>query len=342
MRILVYRLGSLGDTVVALPCFHRIRNAYPEAKITVLTNVPVSGKAAPLETILENTGLIDAVIPYPLGLRHPREIAALRARIAREKFDLAISLAAARGPKASLRDYFFFRACGIPKVIGVPWRRRDLACLARDGIYENEGDRLLRRVRSLPANEADEGRGLALTQEESHAANRILREAGVRLPFLAASVGTKLPIKDWGEENWQELLGRLSRAFPDLSLVLLGSTDERERSEKLSHVWNHRRANLCGQTSPRISAALLREARLFVGHDSGPMHLAAAVGTRCVSVFSAQSKPGQWFPRGDGHVNLYPHAFFDARRMDDPEHQRLAIASITVNAVFEAAKGCLS
>jgi heptosyltransferase-3 len=113
VRVLVYRL-------VALPCFRRIRNTFPDAKITVLTNFPVSGKAAPLETILENTGLIDEVIPYTLGLRDPSQLLALRRLIAQEKFDLVVSLAAARGRVASLRDYLFFRACGIPKVIGIP------------------------------------------------------------------------------------------------------------------------------------------------------------------------------------------------------------------------------
>jgi heptosyltransferase-3 len=342
VRILVYRLGSLGDTVVALPCFWRIRHAYPEARISVLTNIPISGKAAPLETILANTGLIDETIPYPIGLRDPRELARLRRRIAGEKFDLLVSLTAARGLAASIRDYLFFRACGISKIVGIPWQRRDLVCLPQDGLYENEADRLLRRVQSLPAVDTEKDNGLALTREEKYEANRVLRESGVRLPLIVASVGTKLAVKDWGAENWRELLALLSRDFPDLSLVLLGSPDERERSEDLSQVWQGLHANLCGQTSPRISAAILREARLFIGHDSGPMHLAASVGTRCVAVYSAQSRPGQWFPKGDRHINLYPRSFFDPQRMEDPEHQRQAMASIPVQAVLDAAKSCLS
>ena len=342
MRVLVYRLGSLGDTVVALPCFRRFRHAYPNARITVLTNIPISGKAAPLEAVLENTGLIDETIPYPVGLRNPRELAALRRKIAEQKFDLVVSLTAARGRVASIRDYLFFRACGIPKIIGVPWRHRDLVCVPHDGIYENEADRLMRRIESLPSDASKENEGLALTQEERDGANRILREAGVRLPFIAASVGTKLAVKDWGVDNWRELLTLLSRAYPDHSLVLLGSPDERERSDNLMQVWQARRANFCGQTSPRMSAAILREACLFIGHDSGPMHLAATVGTHCVSVYSAQSRPGQWFPRGNGHINLYPHAFFDPARMDDAEYQHRAIASISVQSVFDAAKSCLS
>ena len=97
MRILIYRLGSLGDTVVALPCFRLIRSHYPEAEIVVLTNIPVSGKAAAIEAVLEGTGLIDRYIPYPLGLRDPGKLAELRRRIAAEKFDRVISLTAPRG-----------------------------------------------------------------------------------------------------------------------------------------------------------------------------------------------------------------------------------------------------
>jgi ADP-heptose:LPS heptosyltransferase len=341
VRILVYRLGSLGDTVVALPCFRRIRGNYPQAKITVLTNFPVSGKAAPLASILEHTGLIDEVIPYPVGLRDPRELAQLRRTIAREKFDLAVSLTAARGWLASLRDYLFFCACGIPRIVGIPWRRRDLVCEVHDGLYENEADRLLRRVASLPPVPS-ENEGLALTADELQTAARLLRDAGIRAPFLAASVGTKSPLKDWGAENWRELLALISRDAADLGLVLLGSPDERDRSDELAEVWRGPHANFCGQTTPRQSAAVLREAQLFIGHDSGPMHLAAAVGTRCVSVYSAQSRPGQWFPRGANHLNFYPRAFFDPHRLEDVDYQHQAITSISVVHMLSAVKSCLS
>ena len=105
------------------------------------------------------------------------------------------------------------------------------------------------------------------------------------LPFIVASVGTKSPLKDWGVENWRRLLAELGRDFSDHGLVLLGSPDESERSDELAQAWLGPRANLCGATSPRVSAAILAEARLFVGHDSGPMHLAAALGVRVFAIF---------------------------------------------------------
>ncbi len=343
MRILIYRLGSLGDTVIALPCFRLIRSRWPGAEIVVLTNLPVSGKAAAIEVVLENTGLVDRYIPYPLGLRDPAKLGQLRARIAAEKFDLAISLTAARGLAASVRDYLFFRACGIPKIIGIPWRPRDLTpAPGGDGLYEGEARRLLRRVGWKEAAEPVDGRDLTLTPGERAEADRVLLASGIQPPFLAASIGTKSPLNDWGSGNWRALLAQLGAEFPGHGLVLLGSADESERSGELAQAWSGPKANLCGVTTPRVSAAILAQARLFLGHDSGPMHLAAAAGAPVVAIFSARCHPGRWYPGGPRTTVLYPREHFDLRRMEDPAHQRAALGSITVHQVAQAARSCLS
>lgn len=345
MRILIYRLGSLGDTIVALPAFRIVRQAFPTARITVLTNAPVSGKAAPLESILENTGLIDAIVPYPVGLRDPRRLARLISTLRQQRFDLAISLTAARGFAASCRDYLFLKACGISSVLGIPFAARDLHCREQAGeLYEPETARLLRRVQALGCADLHDRSwfDLALTPEETAEARRLLAEAKIGGKFIVASIGTKSPLKDWGIENWKQLLAALGREHPGVTLVLLGSADEAAASEELLRSWPGHGVHFCGQTSPRVSAALLREAALFLGHDSGPMHLADAAGTRCVTIYAAQAPPGQWFPSGPGHLNLYPRAFYDPSQVHDPAHQRRALASITVDNVLAAVRHCLA
>jgi len=345
VRLLIYRLGSLGDTIVALPAFRLIRQAWPDAWITVLTNAPVTDKAAPLESVLENTGLIDAAIHYPVGLRDPAQLAALRATLSTSRFDLAISLTAARGLVASLRDGLFFKTCRIPKIIGIPLARRDLVCQPiSGGLYESEAERLLRRVGKIGTVDLRDPKwcNLALTPDEAAAAARLLAHARIPDNFIAVSLGATSSLKDWGTENWRDLLARLGNDFPSLGLVLLGSTGDFARNEMFLPLWPGPRVNLCGQTSPRVSAALLGRARLYLGHDSGPMHLAAAAGTRCVSIFSAQSPPGQWFPFGKGHLNLYPHGLYDPARAADLDYQRRAIATIGAAKAAAAATSCLS
>ena len=63
--------------------------------------------------------------------------------------------------------------------------------------------------------------------------------------------------------------------------------------------------NLCGKLTPRESAACFARSKLFLGHDSGPMHLAAAVGTPCVAIFAARNLPRVWFPYGKQHRVIY-------------------------------------
>src|SRR5262249_44852747 len=67
--VLVFLIGSLGDTVVALPSFHALRRRFDDAKIVLLTNTPVDGglKAASSIQILEGSGLVDEFIQYPHG-----------------------------------------------------------------------------------------------------------------------------------------------------------------------------------------------------------------------------------------------------------------------------------
>src|SRR5580658_1198991 len=138
-NILIYRLGSLGDTVIALPCFHLIRSAYPGSKITILTNAPVSGKAAPAMAILDNSGLCDEAIAYPVGTRDAQELGKIRQTIRQIQPELFIHLAAGRGLLKSLRDYIFFKTCGVKKIIGTPFHGRDLqARQISPGEYEPE------------------------------------------------------------------------------------------------------------------------------------------------------------------------------------------------------------
>jgi hypothetical protein len=79
--ILIFRIGSIGDTVIALPCFHRIARTFPNARRIVVTNRPVSVKAAPVESVLGHSGLIDDFIYFSSATRNLRELLELRERI---------------------------------------------------------------------------------------------------------------------------------------------------------------------------------------------------------------------------------------------------------------------
>lgn len=328
-RVLLYRLGSLGDMLVALPALHLVARAFPEAERRLLTNIPVSSKAPPAAAILEGSGLIHGYLRYEVGTRSVAELARLWWTIARWRPEVLVYLGPARGVDAARRDARFFRLCGLRKLVGVPLTEgmqrnfygaatggRDHAM--GDGNLEPEAARLVRCIGELGAvgEFADPGRledpaswDLRLTAEERESADRAIGEEALGLDPIAVSVGTKVQAKDWGKENWKALLAKIADEFPGRALLLGGAAEEADASEFAAQGWRTHGGgpvvNLCGRLAPRESAAAFARARLFVGHDSGPMHLAAAVGTSVVAIFAARNIPKQWFPFGKQHRVIY-------------------------------------
>ena len=119
-RVLIYRLGSLGDTVVALPAIHLVVRAFPNARRLMLTNFPVHAKAPAASAILGESGLVHGYINYPVGTRNVLELTRLWWSIRRFHPEILVYLAKPRGVKTVLRDERFFRVCGVKRVIGLP------------------------------------------------------------------------------------------------------------------------------------------------------------------------------------------------------------------------------
>ena len=339
-RVVVYRFGSLGDTLVVLPAFHLVRRIFPQAHITLLTNIPVHAKAAPMEAVLGGGNFYDDVLRYPVSLRNFDGLVRLRKMLKEGAYDCLVYLASPKGGVlTSIRDFLFFRSCGISNVLGVPFSRSILRSLPIPGtnLYTSRTSRAMEALAPLGRIDIKDPRAwdLRLTHEEIAEAESLLGRHGISTKFLAVSAGTKMTAKDWEEHNWTELLQRLAADFPDLPLVLLGVNEERERSERLMGIWKGPKANLCGLTSPRVGAAVLQHAVVMVCHDSGPMHLAATMGVPCVAIFSARAKPGEWFPRGDNHVVIYHKTpCWDCGLEECIAKAKLCILSITVDEVF--------
>jgi heptosyltransferase-3 len=223
------------------------------------------------------------------------------------KSDTMFYLGGDRGVLQNIRDYAFFRICGFSNIIGLPLNHDDDTGRVDDqtGYVEWEAERLARCLRSLGPIDLDDPAmwDLRLTREETETAQARLSPLN-GAPFLAINTGGKLPIKDWGEANWAALLDRLSGRL-GLSLVFVGADTDWERAERLSGHWPMATVNVCGRLSPRETSALLQNAAGFVGHDSGPLHLAAAAGVACVGLFGSNNPRGKWHPRGLRHRMIH-------------------------------------
>lgn len=346
-RVLVYRLGSLGDTLVALPSLHLVARAFPNAKRRLLTNIPVHQKAPAAAAVLGGSGLIDDYERYEVATRNPVTLLLLAMRIRMFRPEVLVYLMAARGTPAARRDRFFFRwVCGIPRLVGVPLTT-DMQehRLDPQGDLEMECSRLARNLAELGEAHLEDAANwdLGLTPAEIAAADAALEPSGAR-PIIAVSVGTKVQAKDWGQGNWRALLNRVARQYPGHALLLAGASAESEASEFAAGGWRDAEGagpvvNLCGTLAPRESAAALRRAVLFLGHDSGPMHLAASVQTRCVAIFAARNRPRVWFPYGEGHQVVYHRVDCWGCGLETcTEQRRKCLLSITVDEVMTAVR----
>jgi ADP-heptose:LPS heptosyltransferase len=332
--ILIFSIGSLGDTLVALPAYHLIRERYPDCRIVLLTNSPVDGgvKAAPSHQILLGSGLVDEYLEYPHGSRDWRALAAVAAKIRTLRPAQGVYLMPVRTVGQRLRDALFFAAAGLPVMHGLwPGKDKDrhLQVQGRPEHRESEASRLLRSIGFDPRLLEPRLFSLELQPAERDSVQPLLAPLGRGRPFSALSVGTKVPVNDWGQDRWQELLDQLRQTASDHALVFIGSADEAARCDQLLARWPTGGLNLCGKLSPRQSAAVLERAALFIGHDSGPMHLASSVGIPVVSIFAARNKPGVWFPYGNEANVFYKLVPCHGCRLSVcTEHEKICIRSI--------------
>ncbi len=325
--VIIFRLGSLGDTVAALPCFHAIARRFPNHRRLVLTNVPVASNAAPLLGVLGDEALVQGAIAYPVRLRSLMGVLDLRRLLKAQKADTLVYLAPARTAPAVLRDWLFFKFCGFRSVLGVPWTGdlREVRVDPDSGIVEREASRLARNMAvDVGVADLDDPRdwSLLLSDKEHATADRVLAPLK-GAPFVAVNMGGKAVEKDWGVANWDALLRDLSAVAPGHALVVIGAPSDGPRADDLSAAWAGQTLNLCGDLSPRESAAVLEQAALFIGHDSGPLHLSAVGGAPTIGLFGDYNRPMHWHPVGD-HVRII--------------HRMTGLDQITVAEVVSAAR----
>jgi heptosyltransferase-3 len=341
-RILLHRLGSLGDTLVTLPIFHLLERRWPNAEKRVLTNSPINAKAPPLWSVLGQNNFIDGHFSYRLGTRNVASLWSLIRDIRRWGPDIIVYANPIYSRSVLWRDRAFLGLCGAQDILGLGAANllEEQPVGLANGIVPSMASHISSGLSELGDFEIEnsENWSLRLVPAEREAAMRTLANWEGRDEFVAFSIGTKWPENDWGDTSWQRVFDIVSGRKPGVGLVAVGASGESDRSAQLLEAWRGPTLNCCGSISPRESAGLIERAVCFAGHDSGPMHLAAAVMTPTVSVFSLKNPPGLWFPHGKDNRIFYPGLAWSG---GNPAVTRNAageinLSSIPADAVAEA------
>ena len=301
--IVIYRLGSLGDTVAALPCFHAIARRFPDSRRVVLTNAPVAANAAPLFSILgRETGIVHDAIAYPVGTRSINELLHLRRQLRALGATRMVYLMPSRRRAAAWRDWIYFKLSGFREIIAFPYAddMRQNRVDPASGVMEREAERLARCCAELgPIDlQARESWDLRLSDAE-RAVGHTIAAPLLSGPYVAVNMGGKVAKNDWGLDNWLALFRALGDLREELGVMVIGADLDSARADTFLAQWPGPKVNACGKLNPRESAAAMERADLFVGHDSGPLHLAVAAGVPSIGLFGDNNPPVKWHPIGD-------------------------------------------
>lgn len=310
LSILVFRIGQLGDMIVSVPSMWAVRRHWPQASLTLLCDVHPDRKYVLGSDIFRDAGLYDAIEEYEAtseGQISWRAIIGrlrLLKKIRSRNYDALIYLAPSiRRPEQVRRDILFFRAAGIRRIYGA--RHFPPVPVKRPGepfaFGESEADLLLARLAAdgIPVPERGMG-SLDLRLGDAEAAEvedwkSTLGPDGDRL-WIGVGPGSKMPSKRWPLERYAGVVEALI-ARKDVWPVVFGGLEDRASGDRLLAAWG-RGYNAAGALSVRGSAKAIGNCILYLGNDTGTMHLAASAGTPCVALFSAREWPGAWYPYG--------------------------------------------
>ena len=282
-RIAVLRANALGDLIVALPALEALRAAYPRSEITLLAGDWHA------EFLAGRPGPVDHCVPVPAsqGVRvdRPPEPAAVvesfLERMRARRFDLAVQLHG-----GGRHSNGFVRGLGARLAIGS--RTPDAPPLDRWVPYIEHQVEVLRYLEVVglagAAPVALEPR-LAVTAADRAEAARVLREAGPggSGPLVVLHPGATDPRRRWPAAKLAAVGAEL--AGEGARLAVIGAGHERDLAGQVLAALGGRAADLCGRLSLGGLAGLLERCALLIGNDSGPAHLAGAVGTATVAVY---------------------------------------------------------
>jgi ADP-heptose:LPS heptosyltransferase len=288
-RILVIKLGALGDFVLALAAMKHIRQAHPTAQISLLTTPPFEGLA-------RASGYFNAI---EIDGR-PEDLAdwvGLIGRLRKAKYDRVYDL------QTSAKSSFYFQ---LLRPFPPDWSGIALGCsLPHRNRRRNHMHTLERQADQLKDAgvwpDAPTEPGAAPPPDLSwilhKAAYDRRAEGGGRKPYalLAPGGSAHRPLKRWPVERFAELAGRLrSRG---LDIVIIGGMQESDMARTIQRRAPQAR-DLTGRTDFAQVAVLGARAAVAVGNDTGPLHLIAAAGAPSVALFSHDSDPALCAPRG--------------------------------------------
>ena len=309
-RILIFEPGSLGDMVMLMPFLRSLRAGFPKAKLSLLCRIggPQQGYAAispaSVETLLLGPGYVDELIPIavpwlvsvtpwrkynPLSLNWPRFVLRLW-HLRKRKFDLAFP-----SGRSDIRYNLVLWLTGARRRVGYGYAGGGflLTDVARPDISRpHQAEVCLRLLEHLDIPVIRGGKLVNLSSEDEAFSAKFLREHRIADHDLIVGIhaGSRVASRTWGEEHFRDIAERLTREF-GAKVIWFGEPGDSAGNALGPYV-------VPASFSLRDFLTVLSRCSLLVCNDSGPMHMAGALGVPVVAIFGSTFP--EWFlPPGE-------------------------------------------
>ena len=292
-RILVVKLDHLGDVLLATPVFSNLRRAYPNAELHALTGTwsrVVLEKHLAVNKVLEYNSPAFCRTGRPTSLK---QMFQLYRELRRQKYDLVVEL---RGDWHTL---WFALLKLTPKRLD----RAALQIANRLGSAQftgtHETTRNLDVLKQAGIATPVQTTTFSITSEDEKWASNFLMTYQIsrEQPLVAIHAGSPIELKRWLPERYAELADWLI-AQKGAQILFVGVKEENQIITEIQSLMRGKSINIAGETTFTQLASILHSCNVFIGNDSGPMHLAAAVGTQTIGLYGP-GDPTRFGPVGE-------------------------------------------
>jgi len=301
-RILIVRTDRLGDVLLSTPVIKALRQQFPQCYISMMVS-PYT------KDVLEGNPDLDEVITFDKDAKNKGWWATLKFAgfLRKNKFDLAIVL------HPTSRMHLLIFLAGIPKRLGYD---RKLKSLLTDRIkhdkqrgQKHESEYVLDLVRYLGIKPQDVSLYMPIRPESEKWVEALFKEEGIKDSdkILAIHATASCDSRIWPAERFAEVADRLVQKYGFKVCIVSGPKDFQKVEDVVKNMQT-KAVNLTGKTSISQLASLLRRCQLFISTDSGPMHVASALGVPVITIFGrsqAGLSPQRWGPLGEKNRVLY-------------------------------------
>jgi ADP-heptose:LPS heptosyltransferase len=301
-KIIVIDFGGIGDLVLAIPFLRGLKKISPSSSISVLC----AERTGPIlkEQSYSDRLFLSAITPFGLfktGLQ-----------LRKKRFDMAINLMPETSYLSAIKMYFLFLLINAGKWVGRNTEGRgffyDVKVPEEKMQMENEVLIYGRILKTISDGDFDERLEFYCSKESQKRAGELLsKERNFQKdPLVLINPGSDWPAKRWPIDRYAELVERLARFFPHIEFGIIGTQGERELAHFIKERCGERVFILTGKTPIEVLPAIMERACLVITNDSGPAHVARAVGVP-VAILAGPSASGYLTINGRGGSILMRH-----------------------------------